>query len=135
AALDDPDVPAAHPLSARARSRVAAPMGRSQSVFMARGTSARFAPRRKARARVDRCDCGHRRIAVVRRGARGIPPPVAALRRLYMSGPPIIVPLLRLSDIGKDYAKVNSRGGRLRLVWDLLRGHGAEHVFRALDGV
>ena len=44
-------------------------------------------------------------------------------------------PLLRLSDIGKDYAKVNSRGGRLRLVWDLLRGHGAEHVFRALDGV
>jgi len=43
--------------------------------------------------------------------------------------------LLALSEIGKDYAKVNSRGGRLRLVWDLLRGHGAEHVFRALDGV
>ena len=44
-------------------------------------------------------------------------------------------PLLALSDIGKDYAKVNSRGGRFQLVWDLLRGHGAEHVFRALDGV
>jgi lipopolysaccharide transport system ATP-binding protein len=32
-------------------------------------------------------------------------------------------------------AKVEPRGGRLRLVWDLLRGHGATHVFRALDGV
>ncbi|TMG99802.1 MAG: ATP-binding cassette domain-containing protein [Betaproteobacteria bacterium] len=44
-------------------------------------------------------------------------------------------PLLALTDVGKDYAKVDSRGGRLRLVWDLLRGHGAQHVFRALDGV
>ena len=43
--------------------------------------------------------------------------------------------LLALSAIGKDYAKVNSRGGRLRLVWDLLRGHGAEHAFCALDSV
>jgi homopolymeric O-antigen transport system ATP-binding protein len=47
----------------------------------------------------------------------------------------IVTPLLALSGIGKDYAKVNSRGGRLRLVWDLLRGHGAEHAFRALDDV
>src|SRR5213075_2310499 len=45
------------------------------------------------------------------------------------------VPLLALSHIGKDYAKVNSRGGRLRLVFDLLRGHGTEHAFRALDDV
>jgi len=43
--------------------------------------------------------------------------------------------LLALSGIGKDYAKVNSRGGRIRLVWDLLRGHGVEHAFRALDDV
>jgi lipopolysaccharide transport system ATP-binding protein len=44
-------------------------------------------------------------------------------------------PLLRLSAVGKDYAKVESRGGRVRLVFDLIRGHGAAHVFRALDGV
>ena len=44
-------------------------------------------------------------------------------------------PLLSLVDVGKDYAKVETRGGRLRLVFDLLRGHGAAHVFRALDGV
>jgi lipopolysaccharide transport system ATP-binding protein len=44
-------------------------------------------------------------------------------------------PLLCLDAVGKDYAKVDSRGGRLRLVWDLLRGHGATNVFRALDGV
>jgi len=43
--------------------------------------------------------------------------------------------LLALTSVGKDYAKVNSRGGRLRLVWDLLRGHAAEHFFRALDDV
>jgi lipopolysaccharide transport system ATP-binding protein len=44
-------------------------------------------------------------------------------------------PLLALERVGKDYAKVESRGGQLRLVWDLLRGHGAAHVFRALDDV
>ena len=43
--------------------------------------------------------------------------------------------LLFLRDVGKDYAKVDSRGGRLRLVADLLRGRPAQHVFRALDGV
>ncbi len=43
--------------------------------------------------------------------------------------------LLALADIGKDYAKVQPRGGRSRLVWDLLRGRSATHVFRALDGV
>ena len=43
--------------------------------------------------------------------------------------------LLRLSGVGKDYAKIESTGGRVRLVWDLLRGHGAAKVFRALDGV
>jgi len=49
-----------------------------------------------------------------------------------MSAEPV---LLRLAGVGKDYAKVESRGGRLRLVYDLLRGHGAQHVFRALDSV
>ena len=43
--------------------------------------------------------------------------------------------LLALEGIGKDYAKIDSRGGRARLVWDLLRGRPAAHVFRALDGV
>ncbi len=45
------------------------------------------------------------------------------------------MPLLRLDGVGKDYAKVDARGGRLRLVADLLRGRNAAHVFRALDGV
>jgi lipopolysaccharide transport system ATP-binding protein len=44
-------------------------------------------------------------------------------------------PLLALEGIGKDYAKIETRGGRLRLVLDLLRGREAAHVFRALDGV
>jgi lipopolysaccharide transport system ATP-binding protein len=43
--------------------------------------------------------------------------------------------LLHLEGIGKDYAKVDSRGGRLRLIADLLRGRPAAHVFRALDDV
>ncbi|HEV2219092.1 MAG TPA: ABC transporter ATP-binding protein [Casimicrobiaceae bacterium] len=43
--------------------------------------------------------------------------------------------LLALADVGKDYAKVQPRGGRSRLVWDLLCGRSATHVFRALDGV
>ncbi|MEO8485579.1 MAG: ABC transporter ATP-binding protein [Betaproteobacteria bacterium] len=43
--------------------------------------------------------------------------------------------LLELADVGKDYAKVESRGGRIALVWDLLRGKGASHAFTALDGV
>jgi lipopolysaccharide transport system ATP-binding protein len=47
----------------------------------------------------------------------------------------VVAPVLRLAGVGKDYAKVETRGGRVRLVFDLLRGHGAAHVFRALDGV
>ena len=43
--------------------------------------------------------------------------------------------LLALADVGKDYARVQPRGGRTRLVWDLLRGRSATRVFRALDGV
>jgi len=43
--------------------------------------------------------------------------------------------LLKLESVGKDYAKVDARGGRLRLVWDLLAGRSAARVFRALDGV
>jgi lipopolysaccharide transport system ATP-binding protein len=43
--------------------------------------------------------------------------------------------LLSVADVGKDYAKVETRRGRVRLVWDLLRGRAAAHAFRALDGV
>ena len=48
---------------------------------------------------------------------------------------PMSAPLLALDHVGKDYAKVDTRGGQLRLVYDLLRGRGAAHVFRALDDV
>ena len=57
------------------------------------------------------------------RGGGGVTPPRAT------------APLLALAGVGKDYAKVETRGGRVRLVWDLLRGHGAANVFRALDHV
>ncbi len=43
--------------------------------------------------------------------------------------------LLSLHGVGKDYAKIEARGGRARLVWDLLRGRAAARVFRALDDV
>ena len=43
--------------------------------------------------------------------------------------------LLRLDAVGKDYAKVEARGGRMRLVFDLLCGRGAQQVFRALSDV
>ena len=43
--------------------------------------------------------------------------------------------LLHLSGVGKDYAKLNSNAGRVRLVFDLLRGRGATRVFQALDQV
>jgi lipopolysaccharide transport system ATP-binding protein len=42
---------------------------------------------------------------------------------------------LVLTQVGKDYAKVATRAGRVRLVWELLRGRGAQQVFRALDNV
>ena len=43
--------------------------------------------------------------------------------------------LLALSGIGKNYAKVNANAGRVKLVYDLLCGRGATHVFRALEDV
>jgi lipopolysaccharide transport system ATP-binding protein len=46
-----------------------------------------------------------------------------------------VTPLLALDNVGKDYARVDTHGGRVRLVWDLLRGRGAASVFAALDGV
>jgi lipopolysaccharide transport system ATP-binding protein len=46
-----------------------------------------------------------------------------------------VAPLLTLRGVGKDYAKVESRGGNVKLVWDLLRGRGASNAFRALDDV
>jgi len=57
---------------------------------------------------------------------------MSAVRREADSAAPS---LLALKGVGKDYAKVESRGGQVRLVWDLLRGHGAANVFRALDDV
>ena len=44
-------------------------------------------------------------------------------------------PLLHLSGVGKDYAKLDTNTGRVKLVIDLLRGRGAAHAFRALDDV
>ena len=44
-------------------------------------------------------------------------------------------PLLELSGVGKDYAKVDSRGGRVALVRDLLLGRRVSRAFTALDGV
>ena len=43
--------------------------------------------------------------------------------------------LLALSGVGKDYAKANANAGRIKLVFDLLRGRGATHVFSALEDV
>lgn len=48
---------------------------------------------------------------------------------------PAAAPLLALEQVSKDYAKIDRRGGQLRLVWNLLRGRGAAHVYRALDDV
>ena len=44
-------------------------------------------------------------------------------------------PILQLAGVGKDYAKVSANAGRMRLVFDLLRGRAASNVFRALDNV
>ena len=43
--------------------------------------------------------------------------------------------LLHLSGVGKDYAKLEANAGKLRLVFNLLRGRAAAQVFRALDDV
>jgi len=51
------------------------------------------------------------------------------------SGVAVMEPLMRLAHVGKDYAKIETRGGRVRLVCDLLRGRGVAHPFRALDDV
>jgi lipopolysaccharide transport system ATP-binding protein len=45
------------------------------------------------------------------------------------------VPLLHLSGVGKDYAKLDTDAARVRLVLDLLRGRGVGRAFRALDDV
>jgi lipopolysaccharide transport system ATP-binding protein len=43
--------------------------------------------------------------------------------------------LLVLEGVGKDYPKLATRGGRLGLVWNLLRRRAAAESFRALDDV
>ena len=44
-------------------------------------------------------------------------------------------PLLHLSGVGKDYAKLATDAARVKLVLDLLRGRGVARAFRALDDV
>jgi lipopolysaccharide transport system ATP-binding protein len=44
-------------------------------------------------------------------------------------------PLLHLSGVGKDYAKLETNAGRIGLVFDLLVGRGVTRAFRALDDV
>ena len=44
-------------------------------------------------------------------------------------------PLLHLSGVGKDYARLDTNSARLKLVLDLLRGRGVARAFRALDDV
>jgi lipopolysaccharide transport system ATP-binding protein len=44
-------------------------------------------------------------------------------------------PLLHLSGVGKDYAKLDTDAARVKLVFDLLRGRGVAHAFHALDDV
>ena len=47
----------------------------------------------------------------------------------------ISAPLLHLSGVGKDYAKLDTDAARVKLVLDLLRGRGVARAFRALDDV
>ena len=47
----------------------------------------------------------------------------------------ISAPLLHLSGVGKDYAKLDSDAARVKLVLDLLRGRGVGRAFCALDDV
>ncbi|HEY2970340.1 MAG TPA: ABC transporter ATP-binding protein [Casimicrobiaceae bacterium] len=44
-------------------------------------------------------------------------------------------PLLHLSGVGKDYAKLDTDAARVKLVLDLLRGRGVARAFCALDDV
>ncbi|HET9762494.1 MAG TPA: ABC transporter ATP-binding protein [Casimicrobiaceae bacterium] len=44
-------------------------------------------------------------------------------------------PLLHLSGVGKDYAKLETHASRIGLVFDLLLGRGVTRAFRALDDV
>ena len=118
------------------------------------GCPGRPAARRACSTAGWRCEWGdavarRRRGRAVPRRALGVPPAVAALRGFRVSPPgrpegerrsaqhegsPVSA-LLALDHVGKDYAKLDARGGRMRLVWDLLRGHGAASVFTALDDV
>ena len=43
--------------------------------------------------------------------------------------------LIALDGVGKDYPRLDARGGRLRLVADLLRGRAPAGAFRALESV
>src|SRR4051794_5813773 len=92
------------------------------------------------------CSAGYRRTSKIsyecRNGphacaSRGAAPRGGAIRALGRPGGAnaSMSALLSLTAVGKDYAKIETRGGRVRLVWDLIRGNAAAHVFRALDDV
>jgi lipopolysaccharide transport system ATP-binding protein len=46
-----------------------------------------------------------------------------------------LMALIALDGVGKDYPRLEASGGRLRLVFQLLRGHAPTSAFRALDCV
>jgi len=48
---------------------------------------------------------------------------------------PDAVPLLRVESLGKDFVKLDTRAGRLRLVADILTRRASADTFTALDGV
>src|SRR4029077_6211972 len=102
---DDPDVLDAHPVSADARARVAAPLRRRESVRVAGrehtgGTSG--GQPRGPRVRWRRG--GRRRRAAGDRDG-DLPAAVAAFRGFRL----MTAALLSLAGVGKDYAKIESR--------------------------
>src|SRR5439155_24937327 len=139
-AADDPHVPDTHPLPAGACSRGRPAVGRGESLRLAGGPAPRCAPRRPPRALLERWIGARCRDCRLLRGAVDFPAAVASLRGFRVSAIASVSDspmsaLLSLADVGKDYAKADARGGRLRLVADLLRGRPAAHVFCALDGI
>src|SRR5438876_5266473 len=107
-------------------------MGGGESLRILSRASARCAAGRQAHPGLGRCSGGRGRSGDLRPGEMGFPAPVAVFRGLRLN---MGAALLQLSSVGKDYAKVRPHAGRVKLVYDLLRGHGAARVFRALDQV
>ena len=182
AGADDAHVPDADPLSAGGGARVAAALGRGQSVQLAGRASARLPARRSAGGAVGRRRRTRRGAAALCWRPRGVLPAVAVLRGLRVSatgcperehrsaqrdGTPVTPngrpegdsvartarptgagdgaspqragvatsTLLRLSGVGKDYAKVEHRRLAAAARLGSLARARCGQVFRALDGV